>query len=300
MGYKAPFPYFGGKSTIASEVWQRFGNDIRNYVEPFFGSGAVLLNRPDWSPDATYLETVNDKSGFLANFWRSVRDDPEQVAYHADWPTNENDLHARHIWLVNQADSLSDRLEGDPDYYDAKIAGWWVWGAACWIGGGWCSGRGPWQSVDGKMTNTGDAGRGVKRQRIHLGDAGQGVNRQRIHLGNAGSGEQGLYAWMESLSERLRRVRVCCGDWSRVCGPTPTYKIGLTGVFLDPLIPPTQAGLPTSTSRTICQSATMSPRGVRPTRIIHYYELRFVAMRASTICPVGSATRGKRRAVTAN
>lgn len=68
MEYTAPFPYFGGKSTVAADVWQRFGPDIRNYVEPFFGSGAVLLNRPDWSPDANYLETVNDKSGFLANF----------------------------------------------------------------------------------------------------------------------------------------------------------------------------------------------------------------------------------------
>lgn len=29
-------------------------------------------------------------------------------------------------------------------------------------------------------------------------------------------------------------MRVCCGDWSRVCGPTPTVKQGLTGVFLDP------------------------------------------------------------------
>jgi hypothetical protein len=39
---------------------------------------------------------------------------------------------------------------------------------------------------------------------------------------------------MGALAERLRRVRVCCGDWSRVCGPTPTVKQGLTGVFLDP------------------------------------------------------------------
>jgi len=32
----------------------------------------------------------------------------------------------------------------------------------------------------------------------------------------------------------MRAVRVCCGDWSRVCGPTPTVKQGLTAVFLDP------------------------------------------------------------------
>lgn len=39
---KAPFPYFGGKRVVAPEVWRRFG-DTPNYVEPFFGSGAVLL-----------------------------------------------------------------------------------------------------------------------------------------------------------------------------------------------------------------------------------------------------------------
>ena len=39
---KAPFPWFGGKSRVADIVWDRFG-DVANYVEPFFGSGAVLL-----------------------------------------------------------------------------------------------------------------------------------------------------------------------------------------------------------------------------------------------------------------
>jgi hypothetical protein len=29
----APFPYFGGKRTIADEVWKRLG-DVKNYVEP--------------------------------------------------------------------------------------------------------------------------------------------------------------------------------------------------------------------------------------------------------------------------
>ncbi len=45
-------------------------------------------------------------------------------------------------------------------------------------------------------------------------------------------------AWLRSylggFSERLARVRVCCGDWSRVCGPSVTWKHGTTGVFLDP------------------------------------------------------------------
>ncbi len=45
MKLKAPFPYFGGKSRVADEVWRRFGNP-KTYVEPFCGSCAVLLARP--------------------------------------------------------------------------------------------------------------------------------------------------------------------------------------------------------------------------------------------------------------
>ena len=198
---------------------------MQNYVEPFFGSGAVLLGRPD--PHGT--ETVNDVDGFVANFWRALQHDPDAVAHHADNPVNENDLHARHVHLVNIRPSFVPRLEGDPDFYDAKIAGWWCWGLCCWIGPGWCFGGGPWNvDNEGKLVNL-SAGQGVNRKRVHLGDAGQGVNRQRIHLGNAGRVE-----WMRALAERLRGVRVCCGDWSRVCGPTPTAKLGLTGVVLDP------------------------------------------------------------------
>lgn len=222
---KAPFPYFGGKSAIAPAIWARFG-DVRNYVEPFAGSLACLLGRP--TPFAG-TETVNDYDGLLANFWRALQADPEAVAEHADWPVNENDLHARHAWLVNRKDSLQSRLEGDPEFYDPKVAGWWVWGICCWIGAGWCSGKGPWNVVedeDGthKLVHLGGAGQGVNRQRVHLGDAGQGVNRQRGDL----------IAYFGELAGRLRDVRVCCGDWSRVCGPTPTVKLGLTAVFLDP------------------------------------------------------------------
>lgn len=231
---QAPFPYFGGKSRIASAVWARFGA-VRNYVEPFFGSGANLLARPQPFEGS---ETVNDKCGFIANFWRAVGADAETVAAHADHPVNENDLHARHAWLVAQAESLQSRLEGDPDWYDAKVAGWWCWGMCCWIGSGFCSGKGPWQvvEVDGvrKLVHLGNAGRGVHRKRVHLGNAGLGVHRKLVHLGDAGQGGDGLYKWFAALMERLRHVRVCCGDWERVCGDTPTVKQGCTAVFLDP------------------------------------------------------------------
>ena len=220
MSIKPPFPWFGGKSIVAPIVWGRFGN-VANYVEPFFGSGAVLFGRPS-EPG---IETVNDFDGFVSNFWRAVQHDPEQVAQYADWPVNENDLCARHIWLVNQAESFVPKLEGDPDYYDAKIAGWWVWGLCCWIGGGWCSGQGPWHVEDGKLVNKkANAGQGVNRKLPHLGNAGRGVNRK----------QDGLIEYFTEISERLRNVRVCCGDWSRVCGNGVILGKGVTGVFLDP------------------------------------------------------------------
>lgn len=45
---------------------------------------------------------------------------------------------------------------------------------------------------------------------------------------------EGLYQWMEELQVRLRWVRVCCGDFARVLGPSVTTGIGVTGVLLDP------------------------------------------------------------------
>lgn len=242
---KAPFPYFGGKAKVAAEVWRRFG-DVPNYVEPFFGSGAVLLGRPP--VDGNRVETVNDADGHLANFWRSVARDPEGVAYHADWPALELDLHARGDWLYYRPDTLDwvERLRADPDYYDVKSAGWWVWFASNWIGGlpsaaesqikGWKERLPDWvEPVD----RTGM----VRRKLPHLRDAGMGVmrtgmvKRQLPHLG-AGKGvmrpRQDLYAYMTQLADRLRGVRVCCGDWSRVTGPSVTYRHGLTAVFLDP------------------------------------------------------------------
>lgn len=39
--YEPPFPYFGGKSVVALEVWAGICH-VDNFIEPFFGSGAVM------------------------------------------------------------------------------------------------------------------------------------------------------------------------------------------------------------------------------------------------------------------
>lgn len=238
----APFPYFGGKSGAAKTVWEAFGS-IANYVEPFAGSAAMLLG----APEGKRVETINDADGFVSNFWRAISQDPQAVAHHADYPVNECDLFSRHSWLVRQTATLTERLHADPEWFDAKIAGWWCWGLVNWIGSGWCQGVGPWVHDGEKIVclkrGEDNKKQGVWRQSAHLSDGGQGINRQLPHLSDAGRGinrtttmtrRDFILQWFCLLHERLRDVRVACGDWSRVVKETVTTRHGLTGVFLDP------------------------------------------------------------------
>jgi hypothetical protein len=39
---------------------------------------------------------------------------------------------------------------------------------------------------------------------------------------------------MHTLADRLRYVRVACGDWRRVLTPSVTFRHGTTGIVLDP------------------------------------------------------------------
>ena len=43
---KPPFPWIGGKEKIAPYILQTFPAKLAQYVEPFGGSGAVLLALP--------------------------------------------------------------------------------------------------------------------------------------------------------------------------------------------------------------------------------------------------------------
>ena len=233
---RAPFPYFGGKRRAASLVWEALGN-VDHYVEPFAGSAAVLLARPH----VGRCETINDLDGMVANFWRAVRSQPDAVAEACDWPVIEADLHARHLWLIGQRESLTARLIADPEWCDPKAAGWWCWGAAAWIGDGWCDAK-----PSRKLPHLGDEGRGVhrpSRQLPHLGNEGMGVHAPR--RGAAFSDDAVAFTttaeWLRALSDRLRAVRVASGDWGRVvASPTTLFPAGRgdasyrCGVYLDP------------------------------------------------------------------
>ena len=242
MTLVAPFPYFGGKRRAADIVWRRLG-DPSGYVEPFAGSAAVLLARPAFK--GRRVETLNDADGWLVNAWRSIQRSPVDVAAAAYGPVTEIDYHARLAWLHERRnEGLVSWLEGHPDNYDVRAAGWWLYVLACGIGDPF--GGGPWKVIDGHLRNTrklnrelphlGNAGQGVNRELPHLGNAGQGVNRELPHLGNAG--RDSLAHYLQQLSNRLERVRITCGDWLRVAQPSVTRSgaggDGSRAVFLDP------------------------------------------------------------------
>lgn len=143
------------------------------------------MGRPPIQLKDARIETVNDKDGFISNFWRAVKADPDAVVEHADWPILENDHHARHAWLVHKAKKLTRRLEGDPEYYDAKIAGWWVWGISMWIGGGYCSGSGAWvRQKDSKgyweLVKSKDENRKGVTKSMPTTTGGKGVHRDAL------------------------------------------------------------------------------------------------------------------------
>jgi DNA adenine methylase len=224
-----PYVYFGGKRSIAFVVWERLG-DVKTYVEPFFGGGAVFWLRPPehFAKGERRWELLNDIDGFIVNFLRAVCHDPHAVAHYADWFITELDLRARHIWLINQQEKLVQRLEADPEYYDAKIAGWWVWGINNFIGGEWCSGNGAWTLQDGvlaKRTNPKE----------------KGINKSKPQIGSEVHGYQSvgvdLVSYFENLSQRLKGniCKIICGDWKRCLTPSCTIHSGVpVGVFLDP------------------------------------------------------------------
>jgi site-specific DNA-adenine methylase len=208
---KAPFPYFGSKKKITKDVWDRFGT-VENYIEPFAGSLAVLLA----NPVIPKIETVNDLDCFIPNFWRAIAGNVDKVIEHADYPVIEADLHARHKFLLSpSADDFKVKINSDPSFYDAKIAGWWVWGMNVSIG----------------MTFGKSYGFNTKPFLSHHGQ-------------NFTSPGADIKKWLTELQKRMKKVRVCNGDWSRVVTPPVTYKNksltkknGIVGVFLDPPYP---------------------------------------------------------------
>jgi len=71
---KAVIKYPGSKWSIADWIISFFP-EHHSYLEAFFGSGAVLFNKP-----RSNIETVNDLDGNVVNLFEWIRKDPERLA----------------------------------------------------------------------------------------------------------------------------------------------------------------------------------------------------------------------------
>lgn len=73
--YKTVFPYYGGKTMMLPALLQLLP-DHQTYVEPFGGSGTLLLNKPRRDRE---LEIYNDYEKELVNFFKVLRDDRRRL-----------------------------------------------------------------------------------------------------------------------------------------------------------------------------------------------------------------------------
>lgn len=73
MGKRIAFGWYGGKFSHLDWLLPFLPETI-HYCEPFGGSAAVLLNR-----EPSPVETYNDIDGELVNFFRVLREDPDEL-----------------------------------------------------------------------------------------------------------------------------------------------------------------------------------------------------------------------------
>ena len=72
MEIKSPVTWMGNKSSILPILYGHFPLEYERYIEPFGGSGSVLLGKP-WTDT---FEVFNDYNHNLVNLFRCMRDRP--------------------------------------------------------------------------------------------------------------------------------------------------------------------------------------------------------------------------------
>lgn len=103
---KAVMNYPGSKWSIARWIISYFP-DHHSYLEPFFGSGAVLFNKP-----RSNIETVNDLDDNVVNLFEWIRKDPERLAHEIYWTP-----YARKVYDDAFAGMPKDSLDKAVNFY---------------------------------------------------------------------------------------------------------------------------------------------------------------------------------------
>lgn len=133
------FAYYGGKQRHLADILPLLPA-ADHYCEPFCGSAAVLLNRMP-SP----IETLNDLNGDICNFFRILRDDPENLIgrleltpyareeFELAWlPTDDDVERARRFFIratmdISKAGAKKDRSFSTNATYDSAKFNYAPW-----------------------------------------------------------------------------------------------------------------------------------------------------------------------------
>ena len=98
--------YPGSKWSIAKWIISNFP-EHHSYLEPFFGSGAVLFNKP-----RSNIETANDLDGNVVNLFYWIRKDPERLAHEIYYTP-----YARQVYEVAFREIPEDSFESAVNFY---------------------------------------------------------------------------------------------------------------------------------------------------------------------------------------
>ena len=96
----AIFKYPGSKWAIANWIIGFFP-EHHSYLEPFFGSGAVLFTK-----ERSNIETINDLDSEVVNFFEWVKKDPEKLGSEIYWTPYAREVYEK-AWAEQQTESDS-------------------------------------------------------------------------------------------------------------------------------------------------------------------------------------------------
>lgn len=99
--------YAGGKGFLLPEIMKLFNKvDARVVVEPFGGSAKFLLNIEQITLGGKRTVVYNDRDGRVANIFRQVKDNPDELADKFKWAIN-----SREWWNDYNKHESSDPIE---------------------------------------------------------------------------------------------------------------------------------------------------------------------------------------------
>lgn len=127
---KPIFGYMGGKTRVAPQIIPLIPPH-KVYVEPFFGSGAVMLEKgyPKLSSSGEYREVINDLDNNVTNFYEVLRTHPKKLKRYLDYmeysevmyqnaKTNSEhfrkagDIERAALWFFNAQSSFAAKING--------------------------------------------------------------------------------------------------------------------------------------------------------------------------------------------